>query len=742
MKNHWSTRCTRLALIILLFLLVPVAAQPNDYTITLKPGWNFISTPKVLDSGNNTPVIFKDVNTSGRSIWQYDAQAQQWRAMNASTRVNMLDGIWIYSNTTMDVPFQFSQDPPGTPPAKQVYDGWNAIGSPDTASCSAYSALMSVDHTWTHMIGYNATTQGYEISIINRNTGIHSFSREMLPAQGYWLNITGNGVLAACGCADSDSDGFSDVSENQDYIDLNYNGVYDADVDFRFPHADFTLVNHNGTGTGVLGPAPINTGSPVEPADVKITIVSTGATNVATFNYSLNGSVPAGTLVTNRSIDLPGNVRLYFSDGSPEPSFVAGDTYTFSAGVNAKIADKDKPNIYVQYDYMGWAEPGATCGSTADCEAGQPNDVCHAGHCNHNHEPVNPTFQNVVDAFAAHNVTLYIDPVHNEIPHSKVITFSKPGDGTIGATAACAGANVIAGNIGPGVDAVSFYDVKNRLTYGGPFDPRRENVFRYAVFSHFNTCDTPDHCGACPEDRSSPPYTPQPVDFGSSGVAELPGNDFMITLSNLFFGTYPMPRSSLPLAEAGTFMHEMGHTLGLHHNGDIGMPAYSPNYISVMNYNYQFTGIMTSTVAGSSNPDGPTRLDYSNIALPVTLNEGSLNENRGVSDISSGNLDICTFLDGSGNGALGAGAGPIDWSGDGSLQSSVAVDLNGMNGATEQFRGYADWIHGTCNTSNDCPINNVRTGVAGGVPTREPCVKGRCQSLMYNFQVTPWGMAD
>jgi len=116
MKNSLITRIRCLTLILVFFLIVPVAVQANDATITLKPGWNFISTPKILDSGNDTPLIFKDVNTSGRSIWQYDAQAQQWKAMNASTRVNMLDGIWIYSNQTIDVSLFFSQDSPGSPP--------------------------------------------------------------------------------------------------------------------------------------------------------------------------------------------------------------------------------------------------------------------------------------------------------------------------------------------------------------------------------------------------------------------------------------------------------------------------------------------------------------------------------------------------------------------------------------------------------------------------------------------------
>ena len=452
--------------------------------------------------------------------------------------------------------------------------------------------------------------------------------------------------LAASGCSatDSDGDGFSDAWEDQDYIDINCNGVPDADVDFAFPHET-----------------------------------------------------------------------------------VGG----------AKIADKDIPNIYVQYDYMGWGAPGIACVTTQNCiDAGQPNEVCHEGHCNHSHQPEDLTFQNVVEAFANHNVKLYIDPVHNEIPHSQVITFQLATDPGV---ANCAGA--VPGALGS--YAVNFHDVKNRTTYGGPFDPRRTDVFRYAVFGHYNTCDTNVHCGACPLDRASPPHSPQPSDFGASGLAELPGNDFMVTLGELYFGAFPTDRAGIPLAEAGIFMHELGHTLGLHHNGDLGMPAYSPNYMSVMSYNYVLTGIMTSTVVGSTTPDGPTRLDYSNDDTIETLTESSLDENKGLSPLVLGKKDIIWFTDGLGNFAFGAGAGPIDWNGNGIIDPApVSVDLNAINGAFDQFRPYNDWVHNDCVTSDDCPFNNVWKVIAHGVDTHEPCVAGKCQSFIYNFQCMPWGIAD
>ena len=51
------------------------------------------------------------------------------------------------------------------------------------------------------------------------------------------------------------------------------------------------------------------------------------------------------------------------------------------------------------------------------------------------------------------------------------------------------------------------------------------------------------------------------------------------------FGAFTKPQ------ERGTFLHELGHSLGLRHGGgDDG--NFKPNYQSVMNYAYQFTGVL------------------------------------------------------------------------------------------------------------------------------------------------------
>ena len=72
--------------------------------------------------------------------------------------------------------------------------------------------------------------------------------------------------------------------------------------------------------------------------------------------------------------------------------------------------------------------------------------------------------------------------------------------------------------------------------------------------------------------------------------------------------------------QAGTFMHELGHSLGLGHGGDDGINN-KPNYFSVMSYTWQ-------------NPDGAFPeswlLDYSTGGAISPINEGSIVEAAGL----------------------------------------------------------------------------------------------------------------
>ena len=166
--------------------------------LNLQPGWNFVSVPKRLASGYSTAQqVFGNVDTAGHSIFTYDT-TNGWTAMGTSDVVSPLEGIWIYAAAATELHPAFDTNPRQVPPTKQLAAGWNAIGFSDFTAASANSALTSVEAKWAILIGFDATTQTYEASIINNAPAgdPHSEDRQMSCWKGYWLHMTSAGELA------------------------------------------------------------------------------------------------------------------------------------------------------------------------------------------------------------------------------------------------------------------------------------------------------------------------------------------------------------------------------------------------------------------------------------------------------------------------------------------------------------------------------------------------------------------
>jgi len=201
----------------------------------------------------------------------------------------------------------------------------------------------------------------------------------------------------------------------------------------------------------------------------------------------------------------------------------------------------------------------------------------------------------------------------------------------------------------------------------------------------------------------------------ASGCSEVGGDDGVVSLGT--FSTINGHGQGNTSEQAGTFMHEFGHLLGLRHGGDDAVNC-KPNYRSVMSYPRQFDG----------SPITNRRLDYSR-KQDLDLNEAALFECVGIgSDSTLGPIptgciagqsclfpaDQIAFGPGAWTvvtptpltaltGPCTVGQAPINWNrsttGKSPFQSTaVSGDLNGgattgcdISGALTSLGGFDDW---------------------------------------------------
>lgn len=198
-------------------------------------------------------------------------------------------------------------------------------------------------------------------------------------------------------------------------------------------------------------------------------------------------------------------------------------------------------------------------------------------------------------------------------------------------------------------------------------------VYRYSIFAHTRDGGT------------------------SSGRGE-GANDFVVTLGGSNWGDDPVSGHDVGTRreQAGTFMHELGHTLGLGHGGIDGDNC-KPNHLSIMSYAHQTRWIR--------NPGFTLgRLDYSREELPP-LDETALDESAGI---NGSGLDLARYTPDDGVTILSANVtGGVDWDASAPFPdpATIPVDINnfgivgcGMDGdgsdisdPTETLMGSDDW---------------------------------------------------
>lgn len=222
----------------------------------------------------------------------------------------------------------------------------------------------------------------------------------------------------------------------------------------------------------------------------------------------------------------------------------------------------------------------------------------------------------------------------------------------------------------------------NTIIAGTPLDPEfqgykaanfatnRQNYFHYFVIGHR--------------------FLSSSGGTGYSGVGELFGDDAIVTLYCYYSNAYWV---------ASTIAHELGHNLGLHHGGSSADACNDkPNYNSIMNYRYSFSGVDLDC-----NVSGDGVMDYSR-GTRITLNENNLNEAQGI----CGPIPIIPI--------------PVDWNQNSTVEGFVAWDINSLAQYQDLYCG------GYLSTLNDhddwsslffMPALNL---LGGALPPPEPIV--------------------
>ena len=210
------------------------------------------------------------------------------------------------------------------------------------------------------------------------------------------------------------------------------------------------------------------------------------------------------------------------------------------------------------------------------------------------------------------------------------------------------------------------------------FTTERKGIFRYCFFGN---------------------KLAYPGNTNTSGFSGL--GEFVVTLgaSTPEKENEKIPQSDIQIR---TFMHELGHNLGLGHGGPKSIASdeqininNKPNYISVMNYYFQMNGI------SKFNEIKPIS-DYSGFKL-ITLDENNLDETKKlIFENGQNDTEYEYNIDGYNSFYYGpdgihkildiAVNDKIDWNLDNEYHSSVSANINGSAETAPQILvGYKDW---------------------------------------------------
>jgi hypothetical protein len=351
--------------------------------------------------------------------------------------------------------------------------------------------------------------------------------------------------------------------------------------------------------------------------------------------------IPSGSCGTGGGVDSDGDGLLDEwetngvtidpdGDGPLPPQFI---------DLPAMGADPQKPDIFLQIDWMDCAQAGGDCAALDT----------------HSHHLDPTAVKKVVDAFA---VAPYTSPtgskginLHVDQGPGSILNFTNNATwGALSKATALTHVNSIGAFVGGSYEWTAFQAIKD----AGFTKTGRTPIFHYVISAH-------NYAGTT-----------------SSGISRgIGASDLIESL-----GSWPFQIGTVN-QQAGTLMHELGHNLSLRHGGQDDV-NYKPDYLSIMNYAFQTQGLIMGGVGGN--------FDYSKLQLP-SLNENMLNEPAGLGPLAAG-YGTRYFCTGGVNKVTNVASGPIDWDCSGTATGTAAVgDINNDTVRNILAGGFNDWAN-------------------------------------------------
>jgi hypothetical protein len=487
----------------------------------------------------------------------------------------------------------------------------------------------------------NLTNYTVRVSAVDLNSNYTTLQQFVLPS----LNLAADGYVLLSGNASNRTQvGTQNIKlrsgstvpwwSDSGFVELLRNG---QTVDFVAFGASSQLPTSAGQWTGSNVSAMPYSATDYGRSIVRLYPRTTDTNTRSASDWTLvNWVTPAGRN------DVPASALDTDGDGIPDSAEVSGGTY---AGLDlyawgAKVGVKD---IFIEVDQMSSTDVGII--------------------------PRQEALQKVVDAFAAQGIAIHLDAGNLYSPNVSPSLFNLGQAQNLVTYEPCVTLDQTTCMFNTSYRR-SVYDWKEEN-----MDLRRRGVFHYALFGNSLNANG---------------------SRGHSGLAEIEGNDLMVTLGSRVLSIASSAALNQTINyQAGALMHELGHNLGLRHGGFEDL-NYKPNYWSVMNYLYNLDGLDPDAQAITAyqrwrlsqadgqpaecslvgSPCGSTAqfvISYSN-GSSANLNESALSEADNI--------------------GRGAHAGVYaDWDLNGRLTTTpISKDLNG-DGLLGTLMDYNDWAN-------------------------------------------------